>query len=209
MRVLIVDDHPIIITACRALLADEADITVTGACDAVAGLASFVANPPEVCVIDVNLPSISGLELAQQILGKNAEARVVVFSVDDDPVFVARAVSIGVKGYVSKFGDPNDLLLAIREVRNGGTFLPPRPPRDSEVADPMIADNRLAQINLREAQVLHFLGAGRSFAEIANLIRVSSGTIINDTAVMRHKLGIRSNKELVRLAAEISARLPS
>ena len=73
----------------------------------------------------------------------------------------------------------------------------------------MIADNPLAQINPREAQVLHFLGAGMSFAEIAKLIRVSSGTIINDTAVMRHKLGVRSNKELVRLAAEISARLPS
>ena len=129
MRVLIVDDHPIIITACQALLADEADITLTGACDTVAGLASFVANRPEVCVIDVNLPSISGLELAQQIFYRDAEARIVVFSVNDDPVFVARAVGIGVKGYVSKLGDPNDLLLAIREVRNGGTFLPARLPR--------------------------------------------------------------------------------
>ena len=77
MRVLIVDDHPIVIAACQALLADEADITVLGAADAASGWATFVAAPPEVCVIDVNLPSASGLELAQQILDRDAEARIV------------------------------------------------------------------------------------------------------------------------------------
>ena len=209
MRVLIVDHHPIIITACQALLADEADIIVTGACDAVAGLASFVAKPPDVCVIDVNLPSISGLELAQQILGRDAEARIIMFSVDDDPVFVARAVGIGVKGYVSKSGDPNDLVLAIREVGKGSTFLPSRTPTDSVLADPVIAAKRLAQISPREAQILRLLGTGSSLSETAKLIGVSYGTVVHDTAIMRHKLGVRSSKELARLAVEISARPPS
>jgi DNA-binding NarL/FixJ family response regulator len=71
------------------LLADDAQIAVTGAADAASGLASFAAEPPDVCVIDANLPSISGLELARQILGRHADARIVMFSVNDDPAFVA------------------------------------------------------------------------------------------------------------------------
>ncbi|SFI01230.1 response regulator [Bradyrhizobium sp. cf659] len=124
MRVLIVDDHPIIMAACQALFADEAGFIVTGAADAASGLASLIAiaGPPEVCVIDVNLPSVSGMELARQIFGRDAEARIVMFSIKDDPVFAATAIDIGVKGYVSKSGDPNNLVLAIREVRKGGTF---------------------------------------------------------------------------------------
>jgi DNA-binding NarL/FixJ family response regulator len=102
MRVLIVDDHPIIIAACQALFADEAGFIVTGAADAASGLASFIAGPPEVCAIDINLPSVSGMELARQIFGRDSEARIVMFSVNDDPVFVATAIDIGVKGYVSK-----------------------------------------------------------------------------------------------------------
>jgi len=205
MRVLIVDDHPIVIAACQALLADEAEITVTAAVDAASGLASFAAEPPEVCVIDVNLPEISGLELARQILGRDAEARIVMFSVNDDPVFVARAIDVGVKGYVSKSGDPNDLVRAIREVRNGGTFLPSPVARTPVLADPAIAANRLAQVSPREAEILRLLGGGNNLAGIAKLIGVSYGTIANETAVLRHKLGVRSSRELVRLAMDNSA----
>lgn len=204
MRVLIVDDHPIVIAACQALLADEADLTVTAAADAAGGLASFDAEPPEVCVIDVNLPSTSGLELARQIIGRDADARIVMFSVNDDPVFVARAIGIGVKGYVSKSGDPNDLIRAIREVRKGGTFLPSRVTGDSLQGGPVAAAGRLAQVSRRETEILQFLGAGRQLSEVAKLMGVAYSTIANETAVLRHKLGVRSSKELVRLAIEMS-----
>ncbi|MFN5666436.1 response regulator transcription factor, partial [Bradyrhizobium sp.] len=113
-----------------------------------------------------------------------------------------------VKGYVSKSGDPNDLVIAIREVGSGGTFLPSRSRRNAALIDPPVAANRLAQISPREASILRQLATGRSLAEIAKLIGVSYGTVANDTAIMRHKLGVRSTKELVRLAAEISAKLP-
>ena len=69
MRVLIVDDHPIVISGCRALLASDPDIVITTAADAETGEASFVAEPPDICLIDINLPSVSGFELARRIDG--------------------------------------------------------------------------------------------------------------------------------------------
>jgi DNA-binding NarL/FixJ family response regulator len=126
MRVLIIDDHPIIITACRAILACEDGLDIISATNAVDGLASFLAEPPEVCIIDLHLASTSGLALIQQILRRDANARIIVFSVADDPISVASVVGVGVKGYVYKSADPNDLILAIREVGVGKMFFPIR-----------------------------------------------------------------------------------
>src|ERR1700761_7407886 len=94
-RVLIVDDHPIVISGCRALLASNPDIVITTAADAESGEASFVAEPPDVCLVDINLPSVSGFELARRILRRDATARIIMFSMNDDPVFAARAIEAG------------------------------------------------------------------------------------------------------------------
>jgi DNA-binding NarL/FixJ family response regulator len=194
MRVLIVDDHPIVIAGCRALLADDTAIVVAEAADAETGAASFAAEPPDVCVIDINLPSISGLELARQLIGRNAAARIVMFSINDDPVFAARAIEIGAKGYVSKSGDPNDLIAAIREVGKGGVFLPLSIAQDLAFAGPALAANRLAGLSPREREILRLLGAGKSLSEIASLIGLSYKTVSNEASVIRHKFGVQSNR---------------
>jgi two-component system invasion response regulator UvrY len=125
MRVLIVDDHPIVASGCRALLSGDPDVVLLEAADAESGETSFVTERPDVCVVDINLPTVSGFELARRILAHDANARLIMFSMNDDPVFAARAIDIGAKGYVSKSGDPNDLAEAIREVARGGSYLPP------------------------------------------------------------------------------------
>src|SRR6202051_4039551 len=125
MRILIVDDHPIVASGCRALLAGDPDIAVLEASDAESGEAAFIAERPDICVLDINLPGVSGFELARRILARDGTARVIMFSMNDDPIFAARAIETGAKGYVSKSGDPGDLLEAIRKVRDGGVFLPP------------------------------------------------------------------------------------
>src|SRR5215472_6938605 len=124
MRVLIVDDHPIVASGCRALLAGESKIVLLEASDAESGERIFAAERPDVCVIDINLPTVSGFELARRILARDASARIIMFSMNDDPVFAARAIETGAKGYVSKSGDPNDLVDAIRQVGGGGVYLP-------------------------------------------------------------------------------------
>src|SRR5258708_39512916 len=139
MRVLIVDDHPIVVSGCRALLAGEPEIALLEASDAERGERAFTAEHPDICVIDINLPTVSGFELARRILARDSSARIIMFSMNDDPVFAARAIELGAKGYVSKSGDPCNLVEAIREVGNGGGFRPPAVARSNAFAGPAFA----------------------------------------------------------------------
>ena len=202
MRVLIVDDHPIVASGCRALLAGDAAISILEASDAESGEKVFVAEKPDVCVLDINLPTVSGFELARRILGRDASARLIMFSMNDDPVFAARAIEVGAKGYVAKTGDPNDLVEAIREVGKGGVYLPAAIARSVAFAGPAFAQSPLAKLTSREIEILRLLSAGKSLSEIAWLVHSSYKTIANTSSIIRQKLGLRSSSELVRFAIE-------
>ena len=96
MRILIVDDHAIVVSGCRALLAAEPDIEMLEASDAESGEQVFLAEQPDVCILDINLPGVSGFELARRMLAHAASARIIMFSMNDDPVFAVRAIETGI-----------------------------------------------------------------------------------------------------------------
>ena len=146
MRVLIVDDHPIVASGCRALFAGDTEIVILEASDAESGERIFVAERPDICVLDINLPTVSGFELARRTC-HTASARIIMFSMNDDPVFAARAIEVGAKGYVSKSGDPYDLVEAIREVGNGGVYLPAAIARSVAFAGPAFAQSPLSKLS--------------------------------------------------------------
>ena len=202
MHILIVDDHPIVPSGCRTVFADDPEITLLEAADAESGERAFVAEKPDLCVIDINLPTVSGVELARRILTHDASARLIMFSMNDDPAFAARAIDIGAKGYVSKTGDPNDLVEAVREVGNGGVYLPPAIARNVAFARPGFAQNPLSKLTSREMEILRLLSSGKSLSEIAWLVHSSYKTVANTSSIMRQKLGVRTSAELVRLAIE-------
>ncbi|WJR79868.1 response regulator transcription factor [Bradyrhizobium sp. NP1] len=202
MRVLIVDDHPIVASGCRTLFADDPDIALLEASDAESGERLFIVERPDVCVIDINLPTVSGYELARRILAREASARIIMFSMNDDPIFAARAIEVGAKGYVSKSGDPYDLLEAIREVGKGNTFLKPAVARSIAFAGPAFARSPLSKLTSREMEILRLISAGKSLSEIAWLVHSSYKTVANTSSIMRQKLGVRTSTELVRLAIE-------
>jgi two-component system, NarL family, invasion response regulator UvrY len=200
MRVLIVDDHPIVTSGFRALLAGDTEIVILEASDAESGERTFLAEQPDVCVLDINLPSVSGFELARRILTHAASARIIMFSMNDDPIFAIRAIEAGAKGYVSKSGDPWDLVEAIREVGKGGTYLPSTIARNIAFAGASLAQSPLAKLTSREIEILHLLSKGKSLSEIAWQVHVSYKTIANTSSMMRLKLGVRTSAELIRLA---------
>ena len=202
MRVLIVDDHPIVASGCRAVLADDPDIALLEAPDAESGERVFLAEHPDICVIDINLPTVSGFELARRILARDEHARIIMFSMNDDPIFAARAIEVGAKGYLSKSGDPCDLIEAIRQVGKGGTYLPREMAQSIAFAGPAFAQSPLSRLTSREMEVLRLLSTGKSLSEIAWLVHASYKTVANTSSIMRQKLGVRTSAELVRLAIE-------
>jgi two-component system invasion response regulator UvrY len=204
MRVLIVDDHPIVASGCRALLAADPEIAILEASDAESGEQAFIAEHPDICVLDINLPTVSGFELARRILAHAATTRIIMFSMNDDPIFATRAIEIGAKGYVSKSGDPCDLVEAIREVGKGGVYLPPGIAQKIAFAGPALAQSPLSKLTSRELEILRLLSAGKSLSEIAWLVHSSYKTVANTSSIMRQKLGVRTSAELVRLAIENS-----
>ncbi|MDR3464747.1 MAG: response regulator transcription factor [Xanthobacteraceae bacterium] len=204
MRILIVDDHPIVASGCRALFAADPGVVILEAADADTGLAAFVAEQPDICVLDVNLPGVSGFELARRILARTATARIIMFSMNDDPIFAARAIETGAKGYVSKSGDPADLVAAIRTVAEGGQYLPPAIAQRIAFGRLDPKENRLARLSAREIEILRLLGSGKSLSEVAWQLNAPYKTVANSSAIIRQKLGLRSLAELVRFAVETS-----
>ena len=202
MRVLIVDDHPIVTSGCRAVFADDPEIELLEASDAASGEQVFLTGDPDICIIDINLPTVSGYELARRILQRDDTMRIIMFSMNNDPIYAARAIESGAKGYVSKTGDPHDLLEAVYEVARGGVYLPPAMARSLAFAGPALTQSPLSKLNSREMEILRLLGAGKSLAEIAWMVHASYKTVANTSSLMRQKLGVRSSVELVRFAIE-------
>lgn len=202
MRVLIADDHPIVASGCRTVLADEPDIIFLEAPDAESAERIFISEQPDICLIDINLPTVSGFELARRLLAQDAGARIIMFSMNHDPVFVARAIEIGAKGFVSKTGDPQDLVEAIHEVEKGGVYLPPELARSVAFAGPKMTNNPMSKLSSRELEILRLLSAGKSLSEIAWLVHSPYKTVANTSSIIRQKLGVRTSVELVRLAIE-------
>ncbi|MGJ0396458.1 MAG: response regulator transcription factor [Methylocystis sp.] len=202
MRVLIVDDHPIIVSGCAAMLAGEGDIDVVDARDAESGLAAFAAEKPDVTVVDIGLPGVSGFELTRRILETDPGARIVIFSMNDDPIFAARAIQMGAKAYVTKNDDPYLLLTAVREVASGGVFLMPKIANRLAFEKSGATASPLSALTARELEILRMLGRGLGMAEIAEATQVSYKTIANSCSIMKRKLGARTPMELMRIALE-------
>ena len=200
LRVLIVDDHPIVISGCRALLETDPGVEVLEAEDGASGFAAFFDSRPDVAVIDINLPGHSGLELLRRIIGQAPEARLIVFSMNDDPVVAARAIEAGAKGYIAKNDDPALFAEAVKEVANGGLYLHPEMARQIAFLRAGGNADAISSLSPRELEILRLLAAGRTMAQIADLLDVSYKTVANNCTQLKQKLGARSAMDLMRIA---------
>ena len=200
MRVLIVDDHPIIVSGCRALLEGEPEIEIFEAQDGAAGFAAFFDLRPDVGIIDINLPGYSGLELLRRIIERAPDARLVIFSMNDDPIVAARAIEAGAKGYIAKNDDPALFADAIKAVANDGRYLHPEMARRIAFLRAGPSSEAISHLSARELEILRLLAAGRTMTQIADLLNVSYKTIANNCTQLKQKLGARSTMDLMRIA---------
>ncbi|MBA2397448.1 MAG: response regulator transcription factor [Bradyrhizobium sp.] len=201
--VLIVDDHPVVVSGCRSLFASDSSVKIEEAGDAKSGHKAFMARKPDVTIIDINLPDVSGFELMRRIRKEDPDAKIIMFSMNDDPAFVVRAVEMGAQGYVTKGDDPRTLLKAVRKVAAGDNFISPQLAEAVTFSGASIKANPASQMTARELEILRLLGRGDKIVEVAEALDISYKTVANTTSMLKQKLGAKNHSDLIRIAVEM------
>ena len=198
MRLLIVDDHPIVITGCRAIFSSRDDVESFAVPDGESGVAAYFERDADIAMIDINLPDISGFEVMRRVLSRAPEARLIAFSMNADPSIAARAIELGARAYLTKSDPPERFLEAVQALMDGETYLTPTMARDVAFLDARGS----GALSERERAILTGLRAGKGLAEIASEIGISYKTVATNCAILKTKLGARTTQDLVRLAVE-------
>jgi DNA-binding NarL/FixJ family response regulator len=200
VRILLIEDHPIVRAGCRQILLLRKGTEVVDAADAAHGLRLAAEFRPDVVVLDVKLPDTGGLELLALLLDKAPKLKIIVFSMYDDPAFAARALEAGAAGYITKNDDPEVLLQAVETVTTGGVFL-----TDVMARKIALRNDPLRILSQRERQVLELLGRGKTLSEIAEQLNVSYRSSASITAQIKAKLNIQTTAALIKWAADHSS----
>ncbi|QDM19105.1 response regulator transcription factor [Tardiphaga sp. vice352] len=203
VKLLIVDDHPVVVSGCRSLFASDPSITIDDAVDEKSGHRAYLAKRPDVTIIDINLPDLSGFELMRRIRRDDPKARIIMFSMNDDPAFVVRAIELGAQGYVSKGDDPRLLIKAVRKVAAGENFISPHLAEAVAFSGAAIRANPATNMSARELEILRLLSRGDKIVEVADTLDISYKTVANTTSILKQKLGARNHSDLVRIAVEM------
>jgi DNA-binding NarL/FixJ family response regulator len=208
IRVLLTDDHTLFRQAMRKLIASETDMDVVGeasnAADAVTRAAEL---RPDVVLMDIGMPGLSSFEATRQIRKQRPETRVIFLSMYDDEDYLAESVEVGSNGYILKESPAEQLLIAIREVHGGGSYLSPK--LVSRLVDDIRAQSqspirqpRWGTLTAREREILKLLAEGKSVKEIAAAFDLSVKTVEAHKFNLMRKLDIHNKAQLVQYAIQ-------
>jgi DNA-binding NarL/FixJ family response regulator len=199
--ILLVDDHSVVREGYRAVLQKQPGLRVVAeAGDGDEAYRQFKATKPDLVIMDLTMPGVSGIEGIRHIRQWDPNARILVFTMHQNAAFALQAIRAGARGYVTKMSPPETLLRAVAEVLGGHIAL--SPDIDHELALNRLEDEVKAAdiLSAREFEVLSLLLAERSTEEIATLLNLSPKTVANLHSLIKNKLGVTSDIELVRLA---------
>ncbi len=204
IRVLVIDDHPLVYEGLRQVLAGFADLELVGhARDGEEGLAKIREGGWDVTLLDLSLPGKSGLEVLFELQGRDPASRVLVLSMHAEEHLAVRALRAGAAGYVTKDSDPAELVRAIRQVAAGRRYV--GGPVAGALADRLLRNGEVApheQLSDREYGVLCQIAAGKSLKEIGAQLGLAESTISTYRARVLEKLRLSTTAELVRYAIE-------
>jgi two-component system response regulator NreC len=204
IRIVIVDDHAVVRSGLKLLLDGQEDLEVVGeAGDARTAVFEVRAQKPDVILMDVVMPTGSGIEATPEVLKEAPDAKVLILSMQDDPAYVREAFAAGASGYVLKEAADAELVAAVREVAAGQRYVHPALGARLVAAE---ADERArAQedpLSEREHEILRLLALGHTNQEIASQLYLSVRTVETHRAHIMQKLRISTRAELVRYALE-------
>lgn len=204
IRILLVDDHAIVREGYRGLLSRQPGMEVIAeAGDATQAYQLFKHHQPDLVITDISLPGSSGLELIVHIKQRQHDAKILVFSMHQNPGFAEQAIRAGALGYVSKSSPPEELLRAIGEVSVGRSIL------SADIAQALAMEklgreqNALQILTVREFEIFRLLVEGRSHEDIGKILSISRKTVGNCHYLIKRKLGVVNDIELARLAIQL------
>ena len=195
IRILCVDDHPLMREGIAALIAKEPDLAlVAEAASGLEAIQQFREHQPDVTLLDIRLPDISGIDALIAIRKEDSSARVIMFTTSQGDVEIQRALRAGARGYMLKSTPPRELLDAIRSVHRGLTRIP------AEVAT-QLAENLAADaLTARELEVLSSMASGNRNREIAANLGIAEMTVKIHVSHVMEKLGATDRTEAVAIA---------
>jgi DNA-binding NarL/FixJ family response regulator len=200
-RLLIADDHVLIAEACRNLL--EPEFQVVGVVsDGHALLKAAPELKPDVVIVDIAMPQLNGLDAGEQIKQKNHAIKLIYLTMNVRPDVAAEAFRRGASGYVLKHCTADELIVAIRRVLRGESYLSPLITKDTVefLLRTGAAYTEEKRISGRQSEVLQLLAEGKSMKEIAYILQLKPGTVAFHKYRIMEVLGLRSNAELIEYA---------
>ncbi|HYM22481.1 MAG TPA: response regulator transcription factor [Vicinamibacterales bacterium] len=201
IRILLVDDHPVVRFGIRHILVDGLkDVSIGEASDAAQAAVSLLRSEWDVVVLDVSLPGMSGIDILKNIRRERPELPVLMLSMHPAAQFERRALAAGATGYISKDTAPTELVKAIEEIRRGRRYVGGKgEPTGGAAQAPNVLHDLLSD---REYQVLRLIGSGKMVSEIASSLGLSVKTVSTYRMRLLEKMGMHSNAELMRYAIE-------
>lgn len=205
ITIMLVDDHAIVREGYRSLLQKQDNLEVIAeACDGNEAYKQYKQHRPDIVVMDISLPGQSGLKAIERIRQYDAKAKILVFSMHQNPSFALQATRAGALGYITKSSDPEDLIRAIAEVAKNKHTL------SADIAQALAMEklgqeqSALDELTVREFEILRLLVDAKSNQDIAELLNISPKTVSNSHYIIKKKLGVSSDIELTRLAIKMN-----
>lgn len=207
VRILLVDDHPVVRQGLRMMIEREGDMQVCGEANGMAeAMKCYFENKPEVVVVDISLHNGSGIELVKELIAHEENLKILVCSMHDESLFADRALHAGAKGYINKEEAMDKLIDAIRRVAAGRVYL------SDQMTDRMLCrqvgtgDERpksaLETLSDRELEVFEQIGHGVTTRQIAEKLHLSPKTVETYRENIKHKLNLANATELTQHAVQ-------
>lgn len=200
--VLIVDDHAMVRKGLRALIDAQPDLLVVSEAGTVqAGIELAQKIAPQVITLDLTMPDSSGVTSVRRMREAVPNARILVLTMHDDPVYIRSAIDLGASGYVNKAAADTELISAIRAIAQGRTFIDAAAAKGSSLHphDPVSPDSHDA-LSAREREVLQMVARGHTNQQVADSLGLSVKTVESYRARVMKKLGVKERAELVQYA---------
>lgn len=203
ITVLLVDDHAVVREGYRRLLEDSGIRVVGEAATAADAYQQFCSLGPQVVVMDIALSGVSGIEGMRRILAREPSARVLIFSMYQEVIFVRRALEAGAAGYLTKSSAPRVLVEAVTAIARGQRYLSHDVALTLALAPASASEASHPPLSPREFEVLKLLAQGCSLSDIARQLCRNQKTVANHQSAIKQKLGADNTAQLVRIAMQL------